>query len=83
MCQLNFVQRPIFSGLGSLTSLKSQTRSLPEELYSGSLRPEKLHQPQPGSNPRTLDLVAIMLPRDHRGRQLKNIHHVKNSAILM
>ena len=73
ICRLNFVQRPIFSTLGSLTSLKSQTRepssSLPEDLCSGFLRPEKTHRPQPGLNPRTLDLVASTLPRDHRGRQ--------------
>ena len=28
----------------------------------------KTHRPQPGLNPRTLNLEAITLPRDHRGR---------------
>ena len=35
-----------------LTSLKSQTR----DLCSGFLHHEKIHRPQPGLNPRTLDL---------------------------
>ena len=44
--RLNFAQRPFFQAWGSLTSLKSQTRdpsfkSLPEDLCSGFLRPEK------------------------------------------
>ena len=69
-CQLNFVQRPIFSGL---RFFKSQTedpslKSLPEDLCSEFLRPEKIHQPQPGLNPPTLDLEASTLPQDHRGR---------------
>ena len=32
------------------------------------LHPEKIHRPQPGLNPRTLDLEASTVPRDHRGR---------------
>jgi hypothetical protein len=54
-------------------SLKSQARNprlkvspgflRPE--CSGFLHPEKIHRP---SNPRTLNLQASMLPRDHRGR---------------
>ena len=53
-------------------SLKSQTRdpslkSLPEDLWSGFLRPEKIHSPLPGLNTRTLDLEASTLPLDHRG----------------
>ena len=62
-------------------SLKSQFRdpslkSLPEDLCSEFLRPEKIHQPQPGLNPRTLDLEAITLPRDHRGRLLECYYEV-------
>ena len=37
-------------------------------MSSGFLRPEKIHRPQSGLNPRTLDLEASTLPRDHRGR---------------
>ena len=49
-------------------SLKSQTRdpqlkSLPEYLCSGFLRPEKIHRPQSGLNPRTLNLEASTLPK--------------------
>ena len=57
-------------------SLKSQTRdpqlkkSLPEDLCSGFLRPEKSHRPQTGLNARTLDLEASTLPRDHQGRRV-------------
>ena len=43
-------------------------KSLPEDLCSGFLCPEKIHRPQPVLNPRTLDLEASTLPRDHRGR---------------
>ena len=43
-------------------------KSLPEDLCSGFLCPEKIHRPQPGLNPRTLDLEVSTLPRDHRGR---------------
>ena len=51
--------------LGSRTpSLKS----LPEDLCSGFLLPEKTHRPQPGLNPRTLELEASTLSRDHRSR---------------
>ena len=47
-------------------SLKSQTRDLslkshPEDLCSGFSLPEKIHQPQPGLNPETLDLEASTL----------------------
>ena len=56
-------------------SLKSQTqtpslKSLPKDLCSGFLCPEKLHRPQPGLNPQTLDLKASTLPRDRRDRHL-------------
>ena len=74
ICRLNFTQRLIFfQAWGSFTSLKSQTRdpslkSLPENLCLEFLRPEKVHRPQQDLNPRTLDLEASTLPRDHRGR---------------
>ena len=47
ICQLNFLRGLFFQAWGSLTSLKSQTRapslkSLPEDLCSGFLRPEKI-----------------------------------------
>ena len=45
-------------------------KSLPEDLCSGFSRPEKIHQPQPGLDLRTLDLETSMLPRDHRGQHL-------------
>ena len=35
-------------------------------MCSGFLRPEKMHLPLSGLNPRTLDLEASTLPRDHR-----------------
>ena len=58
-----------------LTSLKSQTqdprlKTLQEDLCSGFTRPEKIHRPQPDVNPRTSDLEASTLPRDHRDRLL-------------
>ena len=37
-------------------------KSLPEDLCSGILRPEKIHRFQPGLNPRTLDLEVSTLP---------------------
>ena len=58
-------------------SLQYQTRdpslkSLQEDLCSEFLRPERIYRPQPDLNPRTLDLEASTLPRDHRGRHLSN-----------
>ena len=47
-------------------SLKSQTR---DPQPGGFLRPKKTHRPQTDLNPRTLDLEASTLLRDHRGRQ--------------
>ena len=35
--------------------------SLPDDLGSEFLRPEKIHRPQPGLNPRTLDLEVSTL----------------------
>ena len=61
-----------FQAWGSFTSLKSQTRvpqlKIPEDLCWRFLHPEKIHRPQPGLNPRALDLEASIVPRDHRGR---------------
>ena len=51
----------------NLTLGTPSLKSLPEDLYSGFLRSEKLHRPQSGLNPLTLDLEASTLPRDHRG----------------
>ena len=74
ICWLNFAQMPIFSGLRLFNEPEISTRdpslkSLPEDLCSGFLRPEKIHRPQPDLSPRTVDLEASTLPRDHRGRQ--------------
>ena len=41
-------------------------KSLPEDLWSGFLRPEKIQRPLPDLNPQTMDLKASTLPRDHR-----------------
>ena len=74
ICRLNFAQRPIFSGLRFfnepeiLDSGPESLKSLPEDLCSRFLRHEKIHRPQPDLNPRTLDLEASTLSRDHRGR---------------
>ena len=73
ICRLNSAQRPIFSGLRffnepEISDSGPSAQTLPEDLCSGFLRPEKIHRPQPGLNPRTLDLEASTLPRDHRGR---------------
>ena len=50
---LRFFNEPETSDSGPL-SLKS----LPEDLCSGFFRPEKIHRPQSGLNPRTFDLEA-------------------------
>ena len=74
MCWLNFAQRPIFSGLRFFNEPKisdsgsPSLKSLPEDLCSGFLCPEKIHRLQSNLSPRTLDLEASRLPRDHRGR---------------
>ena len=67
--------------LGSRTpSLKS----LPEDLCSGFLLPEKIHRPQPGLNPRTLDPEASTLSRDHRGDYGLNVcRHLGVSTYLL
>jgi hypothetical protein len=55
--------------LGIPKGLKSQTRdprliAPPGGLVStGFLRPEEIHIPQPGLNPRTLDVEASTFPR--------------------
>ena len=50
--------------------------SFPEDFCLGFLRPEKIHRPQPDLNPRTLDLEASRLPRDHPGR-LANVFNFR------
>ena len=57
-----------FQACGSLTSMKSQTRDPHLKVPPG--------RPQPDLNPRTLDLEASTLPRDHRGRQATDYIHV-------
>ena len=59
ICRLNFAQRLFFSGLRFFNE--------PDISDSGP-PPEKIHRPQLGLNPRTLDIEASTLPRDHRGR---------------
>ena len=56
-------------------------KSLPEDLISRFLRPEKIHRPLRGLNPRTLDLEAITLPRDHRGRLTRPILLLNNANL--
>ena len=73
ICRLNFAQRTIFQAWGSLTSLKSQTRDPQLKVPPGGLvlrifMSWKIHRPQPGLNPRTLDLEASTLPLYYRGR---------------
>ena len=75
ICRLKFVQRYFFQTWGSLMSLKSQTRETqlkvpPEGLVLRIFTSWKIHRPQPGLNPRTLDLEASNLPQEHRGRQV-------------
>ena len=68
ICRSNFVQRPIFSGLRffnkpEISRLGTPSlKSLSEDLCSGFLHPEKIHWPQSGFNPRTLDFEASTLP---------------------
>ena len=71
ICRLNL-------GLGT-PSLKS----LSENLCSGLLRPEKIHRFQSSLNPRTLDLEASTLPRDHRGRLTTMQGSTKGFKMLM
>ena len=77
--QLNFAQRPIFSGLRFFNEPDisdfgtPSLKSLLEDLWSGFLRPEKIHWPHPSLNPQTLELEASTLPRDHRGRRVQVI----------
>ena len=72
ICRLNFAQGSIFSGLRFFNepeiSDSGPPASLPEDLCSGVSRPEKIHRPQPGLNPRILDFEASTVPQDHRGR---------------
>ena len=61
---------PIFSGFRFYNEpeVTPSSKSLPEDLCSAVLHPEKIHRPQPDLNSQTLDLKASMLPRDHRGK---------------
>ena len=67
ICRLNFAQRPIFQALGSLTSLKSQTRDPQLKVHPGGLVLRILTS---WKNPSTSAGFepANTLPRDHRGR---------------
>ena len=47
-------------------------------MWSGFLRPEKSYRPQPGLNPRTLDLEASTVPQDHRDQFAENIDFEKS-----
>ena len=73
-----------FQASGFLMSYKSQTRDPqlkvpPRGLVLRIFRPEKVHRPQPGLNPWTLDFEASTVPRDHRGRQiLINIYNIQH-----
>ena len=73
ICRLNFDQRPICLGLRFFNEPETSDsgppslKSLPEDLCSGFLRPEKIHRPQSDFNPQILDLEASTLPRDYRG----------------
>ena len=51
-------------------------------MCSGFLRPEKIHRPQPDMNPRTLDLEASTLPRDHLVRQVMELVSYVDNVIL-
>ena len=60
-----------FQALGSIASLKSQTRDLQVKVPPGGLvlrifTSLKIHRPQLDLNPQTLNLEASTLPRDHR-----------------
>ena len=87
ICRLNFAQKPIFWGLRFfnepeiLDSGPPSLKSLPEDLCSWFLRPEKIHRPQQDLNPRTLDLEASTLHRDHRGRQCAELVMTKILAL--
>ena len=73
MCRLNFTQRPIFSGFKffnepEISDSRPQLKVPPGELVLRIFTSWKIHRPQSGLNPRTLDLEASTLPRDHRDR---------------
>ena len=63
-----------FQPWGSLTSLRFQARDPQPKVPPGGLVlrifffPEKIHRSQQSFNPRSLDLDAKKLSRDHRGR---------------
>ena len=68
-------------------SLKSHSQDSQPKVPPGGLvlrifTPEKIHRPQPDFNPRTLDLEAITLPRDHRGRLYMGLLGVAERLVL-
>ena len=87
ICWINFAQRPIFSGLRFFNepeisdSGPSALKSLPDDLCSGFYRPEKIHRPQPGLNPRTLDLEASTLPRGRHPQYIVMCRYVWCNAL--
>ena len=76
-CRLNFAQRPIFSGFRFFNEPEisdsghqlTVRRTCAQEFYVL----KKIHRPQPDLNPRTLDLEASTLPRNHRGRRVARL----------
>ena len=74
ICRLNSAQRPIFSGLRFFNEPEisdSGPRVPPRELVLRSFTSWKNPSTSAGfENPRTLDLEASTLPRNHRGRQV-------------
>ena len=83
ICRLNFAQMSIFSGLRFFDepeisdSGPPSLKSLPEDLCSGFLRPEKIHRPQPDFNPRTLDLEASSYPETNEADNDSNYNYLK------
>ena len=80
ICRLNFAQRLIFSGLRffnepEISDSRTPARSCSRRTCTQDFNVlKKIPRPQSGLNPRTLDLEASTLPRDHRGRQCTTYH---------
>ena len=74
--QINFAERPMFLDLRFFNEpeISDSGPPAPEDMCSGFQDPEKIHRPQPGLNPRTLDLGASTLPRDQSGRRCKDTY---------
>ena len=71
--RLNFAQRSIFSDLWFFNEPEISDSDSPLKVPPGGLvfrifTSWKIHRPQPDLNPRTFDVEASMLHRDHRGR---------------